>query len=300
MQKKSEWANVMKSEGLDDMTLLAKVTNEEISANLKIRYLKDIIYTNIGQVLISVNPYKNLPIYSEGVLSDYVGKSRLELPPHIFSIGEAAYRAMKVDKENQCVIISGESGAGKTEAAKKIMLYIAHASSSSGDVDRVKNVIFETNPLLEAFGNAKTLRNDNSSRFGKYFEIQFDKNGDPVGGVITNFLLEKSRVVNQLKGERNFHIFYQMTKGASLLSADYGLHTPENFDYCMKGQTTSVSTIDDIDDLKATMQAMKVIGLSAQEQHDIWSVLAAILWLGNVDFKGRYGQRHYRRTTTQQ
>jgi len=284
--RKAEWVNVMKQEGLDDMTLLSKVTNEEIAGNLKLRYEKDIIYTNIGQVLISLNPYKLLPIYSEGVLEDYIGKNRLELPPHIFSIGEAAYRAMKNDKENQCIIISGESGAGKTEAAKKIMLYIAHASSNKGDVERVKNVIFETNPLLEAFGNAKTLRNDNSSRFGKYFEIQFDEVGDPVGGVITNFLLEKSRVVDQLKGERNFHVFYQICRGATAkMQQDYGFHAPESFEYLMKGNTSTVSTIDDVADFKEMTTAMKVIGITEQEQNQVFTVIGAILWLGNIDFK---------------
>lgn len=155
-------------------------------------------------------------IYTDAVLDSYRGKNRLETPPHVFAVAESAYYNMKAYKDNQCVIISGESGAGKTEAAKRIMQYIASVSEGKdSSIQEIKEMVLATNPLLESFGNAKTLRNNNSSRFGKYLELQFNAQGEPVGANITNYLLEKSRVVGQIMNERNFHIFYQFTKAAS-------------------------------------------------------------------------------------
>lgn len=166
------------------MVLISKLKDEEVMENLKKRHAAELIYTYIGNVLISVNPYKTLPIFGPDQIHEYRGKFRHELPPHIYALAEAAYRSLTTDGENQCVIISGESGAGKTEASKLIMQYVAAVSGKGEGVERVKRIILESNPLLEAFGNAKTLRNNNSSRFGKYFEIQFDNKGDPVGGKV--------------------------------------------------------------------------------------------------------------------
>ena len=155
-------------------------------------------------------------IYTDTVLDSYRGKNRLEVPPHVFGVAESAYYNMKSYKDNQCVIISGESGAGKTEAAKRIMQYIASVSGGGdSSIQQTKEMVLATNPLLESFGNAKTLRNNNSSRFGKYLEIQFNTQGEPIGAHINNYLLEKSRVVWQITNERNFHIFYQFAKAAS-------------------------------------------------------------------------------------
>ena len=155
-------------------------------------------------------------IYTDKVLDSYRGKNRLEMPPHVFAVAESAYYNMNAYKDNQCVIISGESGAGKTEAAKRIMQYIANVSGGgNSSIQETKDMVLATNPLLESFGNAKTLRNNNSSRFGKYLELQFNAQGEPVGANITNYLLEKTRVVGQILNERNFHIFYQFTKAAS-------------------------------------------------------------------------------------
>lgn len=154
-------------------------------------------------------------IYTDEVLNSYRGKNRLEVPPHVYAIAESAYYNMKAYKDNQCVIISGESGAGKTEAAKRIMQYISTVSGGSdSSIQQTKDMVLATNPLLESFGNAKTLRNNNSSRFGKYLELEFNAQGEPIGAKITNYLLEKSRVVGQITNERNFHIFYQLTKAA--------------------------------------------------------------------------------------
>lgn len=202
------------TQGVDDLVMLPKVSEEGILENLRKRYNLQLIYTNIGPVLIAVNPYKDLGISNEDWISCYKGRFRHELPPHIFALAEETYRMMKGEMVNQCVIISGESGAGKTESAKLIMKYVAAVSGSSEGVEYVKSVILESNPLLEAFGNAKTLRNNNSSRFGKYFEIKFDRKGDPAGGRITNYLLEKSRVVVPQPGERTFHVFYQLLAGS--------------------------------------------------------------------------------------
>lgn len=278
----------MSQSGLDDMTLLSKLTNEQIMQNLKERFDNGIIYTNIGEVLISVNPYQWLQIFGSEIINSYVGKARIELPPHIYGVAEQAYRTMVNEKENQCILITGESGAGKTEAAKKVMEYISEVSgsaASSQKLDHIKKIILGTNPLLEAFGNAKTLRNNNSSRFGKYFEIHFNRDGEPLGGRIINYLLEKSRVVTQLQGERNFHIFYQFCIGASAdEKRDFGLHDPGSFDYLVKGNCTSVDGMDDMKEYTEMRDAMTIIGLNKDEQYDIFRLVSAILWIGNIDF----------------
>ena len=241
-------------------------------------------------------------IYTDQVLDSYRGKNRLETPPHVFAVAESAYYNMNAYKDNQCVIISGESGAGKTEAAKRIMQYIASVSGGSdSSIQEIKEMVLATNPLLESFGNAKTLRNNNSSRFGKYLELQFNAQGEPVGANITNYLLEKSRVVGQITNERNFHIFYQFTKAASsshrgkclkaikggsrlTMTEIFGVQQPQSYTYTSRSQCFDVQGMDDSMDFRDTLGAMKVIGLSQAEQDDIFRMLAAILWLGNVSF----------------
>eukprot|EP00817_Percolomonadidae_sp_ATCC50343_P000304 CAMPEP_0117421408 /NCGR_PEP_ID=MMETSP0758-20121206/2511_1 /TAXON_ID=63605 /ORGANISM="Percolomonas cosmopolitus, Strain AE-1 (ATCC 50343)" /LENGTH=940 /DNA_ID=CAMNT_0005203525 /DNA_START=199 /DNA_END=3018 /DNA_ORIENTATION=+ len=198
---------------------------------------------------------------------------------------------MKNEQENQCVIISGESGAGKTEASKKIMQYIAAVSGEGQGVDRVKRCILESNPLLEAFGNAKTIRNNNSSRFGKYMEIQFDKGGAPKGGRIRNFLLEKSRVVGQQKNERNFHIFYQLISGISDdLRQEFLLDKPESFYYLAQSGCTTVNGINDVSEYEDTMRAMDSLNISKDIQYKIQKLLAGILWLGNINIVDSNGK----------
>jgi myosin-1 len=194
---------------------------------------------------------------------------------------------MKAYNENQCVIISGESGAGKTEAAKRIMQYIANVSGgASSSIQEIKDMVLATNPLLESFGNAKTLRNNNSSRFGKYLEIQFSAQGEPVGANINNYLLEKSRVVGQIRDERNFHIFYQFTKAASQEhQASFGVQPPTTYSYTSKSKCYDVPGIDDAADMKDTLNAMNVIGMSKPEQDDVFRMLSAVLWIGNISFK---------------
>lgn len=225
-------------------------------------------------------------IYTDKVLDSYKGKNRLEVPPHVFAIAESSYYNMNAYKDNQCIIISGESGAGKTEAAKRIMQYIANVSGgSNSSIQEVKDMVLATNPLLESFGNAKTLRNNNSSRFGKYLEIQFNAQGEPVGANINNYLLEKSRVVGQITNERNFHIFYQFTKAASQSYREtFGLQQPQSYLYTSRSKCYDVQGIDDHTDFNDTLNSMRVIGLTQPEQDDIFRMLAAILWLGNCTF----------------
>ncbi|KAF4611758.1 hypothetical protein D9613_004241 [Agrocybe pediades] len=286
---KADWKEGFKKKqvGVSDMTLLTTISNESINENLQKRWTNGEIYTYIGAVLISVNPFKDLGIYTDEILEKYRGKNRLEVPPHVFGIAESAYYNMNAYHENQCVIISGESGAGKTEAAKRIMQYIAAVSGGQdSSIQEIKDMVLATNPLLESFGCAKTLRNNNSSRHGKYLEIMFNNRGEPVGAQITNYLLEKGRVVGQVENERNFHIFYQFTKAATDEQREaFGLQGPEAYAYTSLSNCLSVSDIDDTKDYRDTIKAMEVIGLTPEEQHEIFKMLAIILWLGNVQFE---------------
>ncbi|KZT54789.1 myosin-1 [Calocera cornea HHB12733] len=290
---KADWKEGFKKKqtGVSDMTLLTTISNESVNENLQKRWLNGEIYTYIGAVLISVNPFRDLGIYTRDVLDSYKGKNRLEMPPHVFAIAESAYYNMKAYKDNQCVIITGESGAGKTEAAKQIMQYIAAVSGTGADTEgsrigEIKEMVLATNPLLESFGCAKTLRNNNSSRHGKYLEIMFNERGEPIGAQITNYLLEKNRVVGQIDNERDFHIFYQFTKGATDAQREmFGLQGPEAYVYTSRSNCLDVQGINDVNDFADTLKAMGVIGLSAAEQTDILRVLAMILWLGNVQFQ---------------
>lgn len=275
-----------KEVGVSDLTLLSKITDESINNNLKKRFENGSIYTYIGHVLISVNPFRDLGIYTEEVLHSYRGKNRLEISPHVFAVAESMYYNLKAYNENQCVIISGESGAGKTEAAKRIMQYIAACSTShEKSIGKIKDIVLATNPLLESFGCAKTLRNNNSSRHGKYLEIMFNTQFEPCSGKITNYLLEKQRVVSQIKNERNFHIFYQFAKGASdNYRKIFGIQPPDHYLYTSSAGCISVDTIDDITDYKETLNSMKVLGLSQEEQDQIFRMLSSILWIGNIVF----------------
>ncbi|KAM9558529.1 unconventional myosin-Id-like [Salvelinus alpinus] len=273
--------------GKADFVLLDNVSLEEFMANLKLRFEKGRIYTYIGEVVVSVNPYRAMNIYGRDTIEQYKGRELYERPPHLFAIADAAYKAMKRRNKDTCIVISGESGAGKTEASKYIMQYIAAITNPGqrAEVERVKNMLLKSNCVLEAFGNAKTNRNDNSSRFGKYMDINFDFKGDPIGGHINNYLLEKSRVIFQQEGERSFHSFYQMVKGGpeSLLRSLHVSKDPTAFNYIKVGGHIK-SSIDDGGDFKAVADAMKVIGFTADELQTVYKVLATILHLGNLTF----------------
>ncbi|CAJ1061297.1 myosin IEb [Xyrichtys novacula] len=279
-------AQNVKVSGVDDMVLLSKINEDAITENLKKRYNDDYIFTYIGPVLISVNPFKQLPYFTEREVELYQGAAQYENPPHIYALADNMYRNMMIDSENQCVIISGESGAGKTVAAKYIMSYVSKVSGGGDKVQHVKDIILQSNPLLEAFGNAKTVRNNNSSRFGKYFEIQFSRGGAPDGGKISNFLLEKSRVVSQNPGERNFHIYYQLLEGASGEQREnLGVTTPDYYFYLNQSGTYTVEDVNDKKEFSDTMEAMSVVGLSVDDQDSVLQLVAGILHLGNISFR---------------
>ncbi|XP_075413615.1 unconventional myosin-Ig isoform X2 [Tenrec ecaudatus] len=273
--------------GKPDFVLLDQVTMEDFMANLKLRFEKGRIYTYIGEVLVSVNPYKKLPLYGPEAIALYQGRELYERPPHLYAVANAAYKAMKRRSRDTCIVISGESGAGKTEASKHIMQYIAAVTNPSqrAEVERVKDILLNSTCVLEAFGNARTSRNHNSSRFGKYMDINFNFKGDPIGGHIHSYLLEKSRVLKQHVGERNFHSFYQLLRGSEeVLLQELALQrNPALYNFTRQG-----AGLNDLDSDERShqevIQAMKVIGFSPKEVASVYRILAAILHLGNIEF----------------
>ncbi|CAA9999891.1 unnamed protein product [Nesidiocoris tenuis] len=281
--------------GVQDSVLLDNYRSEDaFLGNLKKRFKENIIYTYIGHVLVSVNPYKDLPIYGPKTIKEYRNTHIIENPPHVYAITEAAYNSLIEESQDQCILISGESGSGKTEASKKVLEYIAAVTDHRGQVQPVKEKLLQCNPVLEAFGNAKTTRNDNSSRFGKYMDIEFNSLGDPVGGNILNYLLEKSRVVGQNPGERNFHIFYQLLEGGEpeLMEALHLTRKIDYYNYISKAGKDSKVGADGLNDarhLKEVCNAMTILGLSAREQGEILAIVASVLHLGNIDVSEQQG-----------
>ncbi|XP_061842396.1 unconventional myosin-Ih [Nerophis lumbriciformis] len=279
--------------GIQDFVLLDETTEAAFLSNLKKRFSKDLIYTYIGTLLVSVNPYKELDIFNKQQMDVYMGVNFFELPPHIYALADNAYHAMLAEFSNHFILISGESGAGKTEASKKILQYYAVSCPSTALLNTVRDKMLMSNPVLEAFGNAKTLKNDNSSRFGKYMDIQFNSEGDAVGGHILNYLLEKSRVVHQNHGERNFHIFYQLLQGGSEdLLHQLGLDRDcQRYSYLTQGDCAIVPSINDNNDWKSVKNALEVIDIDAINTNHLFGIIASVLHLGNVKFdsddKGR-------------
>jgi len=272
---------------ISDFVMMSDITEQSMMSLLKERFQKDNIYTLIRDVVVSVNPYKKLDIYTKKQIDRYKGKNIYELPPHIYTVADTAYLNLRGQGKDQCIIISGESGAGKTEASKLIMEYIAAISGSSIEVDKVKTKLLESNPILEAFGNAKTTRNDNSSRFGKYMDLEFDFLGNPIGGHITTYLLEKSRVVSPAQDERSFHIFYHLLGGADKNLLDK-LHLSSNFndyEYLKKSNCTTVSSLNNKTQFEIIVNALDSVGFTENEKDTLFNCVAAILHIGNISYK---------------
>ncbi|CAN8327172.1 unnamed protein product [Cochlearia groenlandica] len=277
--------------GVDDMTKLTYLHEAGVLYNLQRRYALNDIYTYTGSILIAVNPFKKLPhLYNGHMMEQYKGAPFGELSPHVFAVSDVAYRAMIEDGRSQSILVSGESGAGKTETTKLIMQYLTFVGGRAAKDDRsVEQQVLESNPLLEAFGNAKTVRNDNSSRFGKFVEIQFDANGRISGAAIRTYLLERSRVVRITDPERNYHCFYQLC--ASENDAEkYKLSNPHQFHYLNQSKTYELDGVSNAEEYKNTRRAMDIVGISHDEQEGIFRTLAAILHLGNVEFSS--GKEH--------
>ncbi|KAI9312548.1 P-loop containing nucleoside triphosphate hydrolase protein [Zopfochytrium polystomum] len=288
-------------EGIDDLSNLSHLHEPAVLHNVRLRYLQEQIYTYSGIVLIAMNPFQRLAIYTSDIMREYSGKRRGELEPHLFAVAEEAYRTMIKEKKNQSIIVSGESGAGKTQSAKYIMRYFAIVddlvkkttssgpSGGSGGTTEIEEAVLSTNPIMESFGNSKTTRNDNSSRFGKYIEILFSKPTGPDGSVritgatIRTYLLERSRLILQPATERNYHIFYQLCAAVPAAERkEWGLTRWNDFHYLNQGGTGTIVGVDDAAEFAVTQQALSTIGISVSTQWDIFKICAALLQIGNI------------------
>ncbi|XP_072246199.1 unconventional myosin-VIIb [Leuresthes tenuis] len=269
--------------GVDDMIRLGDLNEAGLLRNLLVRHKEGLIYTYTGSILVAVNPYQLLPIYTTEQVHMYTDRRLGELPPHVFAIADACFFNMRRNRKSQCCVISGESGAGKTESTKLMLQFLA---AVSGQHSWIEQQILEANPILEAFGNAKTIRNDNSSRFGKYIDINFTKGGAIEGARVEQYLLEKSRVCRQAPEERNYHIFYYMLMGMTpeqkkILS----LGTAAEYKYLIMGNCTSCEGRDDVKEYAHFCSALKILMFKDTDSWEILKLLAAILHLGNVDFE---------------
>ncbi|XP_048430085.1 myosin-11-like isoform X4 [Pyrus x bretschneideri] len=273
-------------DGLDDMTKLAYLHEPGVLHNLATRYEINEIYTYTGNILIAINPFQSLShLYDAHMMERYNGVPFGELSPHVFAIADAAYREMITEGKGNSILVSGESGAGKTETTKMLMRYLAYLGGNAAAEGRsVEQKVLESNPVLEAFGNAKTVRNNNSSRFGKFVEIQFDKRGRISGAAIRTYLLERSRVCQISDSERNYHCFYLLCAAPPQETEKYKLGEPKLYHYLNQSNCYELDGISDQHDYLATRRGMDVVGINAVEQEAIFRVVAAILHLGNIDF----------------
>ncbi|XP_034685365.1 myosin-6-like isoform X2 [Vitis riparia] len=272
--------------GIDDMTKLAYLHEPGVLQNLRCRYDINEIYTYTGSILIAVNPFQRLPhLYDNHVMEQYKGAVFGELSPHPFAVADSAYRLMINDGVSQSILVSGESGAGKTESTKMLMQYLAYMGGRAAAEGRtVEQQVLESNPVLEAFGNAKTVRNNNSSRFGKFVEIQFDQRGRISGAAIRTYLLERSRVCQVSDPERNYHCFYMLCAAPPEDVEKYKLGDPRTFHYLNQSNCYELDGVNDSKEYLATRRAMNVVGISSVEQDAIFRVVAAVLHLGNIEF----------------
>uniref|UniRef100_A0A8C1KV93 Myosin VAb n=1 Tax=Cyprinus carpio TaxID=7962 RepID=A0A8C1KV93_CYPCA len=274
--------------GENDLTALSYLHEPAVLHNLRVRFTDSkLIYTYCGIILVAINPYESLSIYGSDIISAYSGQNMGDMDPHIFAVSEEAYKQMARDEKNQSIIVSGESGAGKTVSAKYAMRYFATVSGSSAEA-RVEEKVLASSPIMEAIGNAKTTRNDNSSRFGKYIEIGFDRNHHIIGANMRTYLLEKSRVVFQASEERNYHIFYQLCACAHLPEFEpLKLGSADDFPYTNQGRSPIIEGVNDLKEMEATRKAFSLLGITEAHQMGLFQILSAILHLGNVEVKER-------------
>uniref|UniRef100_H3CXZ7 Myosin VA n=2 Tax=Tetraodon nigroviridis TaxID=99883 RepID=H3CXZ7_TETNG len=274
--------------GENDLTALSYLHEPAVLHNLKVRFVDSkLIYTYCGIVLVAINPYESLPIYGTDIINAYSGQNMGDMDPHIFAVAEEAFKQMARDERNQSIIVSGESGAGKTVSAKYAMRYFATVSGSASEAN-IDEKVLASNPIMEAIGNAKTTRNDNSSRFGKYIEIGFDSRYRIIGANMRTYLLEKSRVVFQADEERNYHIFYQLCASSHLPEfKPLKLGSANEFLYTRQGGSPVIEGVDDTRELSTTRQAFALLGINESAQMGVFRVLAAILHLGNVEIRDK-------------
>uniref|UniRef100_A0AAQ6IKU5 Myosin X, like 1 n=1 Tax=Anabas testudineus TaxID=64144 RepID=A0AAQ6IKU5_ANATE len=280
-------------EGVEDMSTLAELHEAAIMHNLFLRYQKDNIYTNIGSILAAVNPYKQIAGLYDSAAVDLYSKHQMgELPPHIFAVANECYRCLWKRHDSQCVLISGESGAGKTESTKLLLKFLSVMSQNSTGTPlserttRVEQALVQSSPIMEAFGNAKTVYNNNSSRFGKFIQLHFSQNGNIQGGCIIDYLLEKNRVVRQNPGERNYHIFYALLAGADKNHRDMYLLSegPESYHYLSQSGCVHDRSLNDKQLFDSVMEALKVMEFTEEEIRDVFKLLSAVLQMGNIEF----------------
>ncbi|KAM7353235.1 myosin heavy chain isoform 21-T21 [Cochliomyia hominivorax] len=291
---KVEKTNPPKYEKVEDMADMTVLNTPCVLHNLRQRYYAKLIYTYSGLFCVAINPYKRYPVYTNRCAKMYRGKRRNEVPPHIFAISDGAYVDMLTNHVNQSMLITGESGAGKTENTKKVIAYFATVGASTKKDETQKNKgsledqVVQTNPVLEAFGNAKTVRNDNSSRFGKFIRIHFGPTGKLAGADIETYLLEKARVISQQSLERSYHIFYQIMSGSVPGVKEYCLLTNNIYDYHIVSQgKVTVASIDDSEEFLLTDQAFDILGFTKQEKEDVYKITAAVMHMGGMKFKQR-------------
>ncbi|XP_030030426.1 myosin heavy chain, muscle isoform X47 [Manduca sexta] len=286
--------NPPKYEKCEDMSNLTYLNDASVLYNLKQRYYHKLIYTYSGLFCVAINPYKRFPVYTTRCAKLYRGKRRSEVPPHIFAISDGAYVNMLTNHENQSMLITGESGAGKTENTKKVIAYFATVGASQKkDPSQEKkgsleDQVVQTNPVLEAFGNAKTVRNDNSSRFGKFIRIHFGPSGKLAGADIETYLLEKARVISQQALERSYHIFYQMMSGSVAGLKEMCFLSNDIYDYNIVSQgKTTIPNVDDGEECVLTDQAFDILGFTQEEKDNVYKITAAVMHMGCMKFKQR-------------
>ncbi|XP_023159145.1 myosin heavy chain, muscle isoform X33 [Ceratitis capitata] len=286
--------NPPKYEKAEDMSNLTYLNDASVLHNLRQRYYNKLIYTYSGLFCVAINPYKRYPVYTNRCAKMYRGKRRNEVPPHIFAISDGAYVDMLTNHVNQSMLITGESGAGKTENTKKVIAYFATVGASTKKDESQKNKgsledqVVQTNPVLEAFGNAKTVRNDNSSRFGKFIRIHFGPTGKLAGADIETYLLEKARVISQQSLERSYHIFYQIMSGSVPGVKEYCMLSNNIYDYRIVSQgKTTIPSVDDAEEYQIVDQAFDILGFTSQEKQDVYKITAAVMHMGGMKFKQR-------------